>query len=292
MKRVIIVSDDSHTQAWVDQALAGLDLQASQCPPSDMQRRLLDGAADLVILDGGRSPEVLAQVAEHAASGGVDLRLLDLFHRLGVRMGGLAHNRRNAWSDGTQYHTATGGLTPLGKQAVRRMNELGIVVDVGHLTAAGFWETLEASNAPVVLSHRSPRKFFPLRSEDSPFDGIYDLSRGKERLEALARNGGVFGVFFLGAKNVEDVVADIEYVIGLVGPDHVGLGSDLYGTAQAPKGLEDMSGLPAITRALVARGHCDEDILKILGGNFLRVFRQVLDAPPQEERAPSGKVTR
>ena len=93
MKRVIIVSDDSHTQAWVDQALAGLDLQASQCPPSDMQRRLLDGAADLVILDGGRSPEVLAQVAEHAASGGVDLRLLVLVEpegleslRLPVRM--------------------------------------------------------------------------------------------------------------------------------------------------------------------------------------------------------------
>ena len=93
MKRVIIVSDDSHTQAWVDQALAGLDLQASPCHPSDMQRRLLDGAADLVVLDGGRSPEVLAQVAEHAASGGVDLRLLVLVEpegleslRLPVRM--------------------------------------------------------------------------------------------------------------------------------------------------------------------------------------------------------------
>ncbi len=127
----------------------------------------------------------------------------------------------------------------------------------------------------MVLSHRSPRKFFPLKPEDSPFHGAYDLSRGRERLEALAANGGVFGVFFLGAKTVDDVVADIEYVIELVGPDHVGLGSDLYGMAQAPKGLEDMSGLPAITRALVARGHSDEDILKILGGNFLRVFEEV-----------------
>jgi len=82
-------------------------------------------------------------------------------------------------------------------------------------------------------------------------------------------------VFFLGAKTVEEVVADIEYVFELVGPDHVGLGSDLYGLAQAPKGLEDMAGLPAITRALVARGHSDGDILKILGGNFLRVFEEV-----------------
>jgi len=78
MKRVLIVSDDTHTQAWVSQALAGLDLQASTSSPSDMQRRLLDGTADLVILDGGRSPEVLAQVVEHAASGGVDLRLIVL----------------------------------------------------------------------------------------------------------------------------------------------------------------------------------------------------------------------
>jgi len=78
MKRVLIVSDDTHTQAWVSQALAGLDLQASTSAPSDMQKRLLDGIADLVVLDGGRSPEVLAQVVEHAASGGVDLRLIVL----------------------------------------------------------------------------------------------------------------------------------------------------------------------------------------------------------------------
>lgn len=206
---------------------------------------------------------------------GVDLRLLDLFHRLGVRMGGLAHNRRSAWCDGTQHHVASGGLTSLGKQAVKRMNELGIVVDIGHLTATGIWETLEVSTAPVVLSHRSPRKFFPLHPEDSPFHPAYDLSRGRERLEALARNGGVFGVFFLGAKDVDDVVADIEYVIDLVGPDHVGLGFDLYGKAQAPLGLEDMAGLPAITRALVRRGHADETILKVLGGNLLRVLEEV-----------------
>jgi membrane dipeptidase len=206
---------------------------------------------------------------------GVDLRLLDLFYRLGVRMGGLAHNRRSAWCDGTQHYVASGGLTNLGKQAVKRMNELGIVVDIGHLTATGIWESLEVSTAPVVLSHRSPRKFFPRHPEDSPFHPAYDLSQGKERLEALARNGGVFGVFFLGAKDVDDVVADIEYVIGLVGPDHVGLGSDLYGKAQAPRGLEDMAGLLAITRALVRRGHTDETILKILGCNLLRVFEEV-----------------
>jgi len=206
---------------------------------------------------------------------GYDTKFLDIFYKLGVRMAGLAHNRRNQFSDGTQHHVRTGGLSQLGRDAIKRMNELGIVVDVGHLDALGFSETLEVTNAPVVLSHRSPRKFFPLKPEESPFHGAYDVSRGRERLEALARNGGVFGVFFLAAKDVDDVVADIEYVIDLVGPDHVGLGSDLYGLHRCAKGLEDISKVPAITEKLVRHGHSDEVILKILGGNFMRVFQQV-----------------
>jgi membrane dipeptidase len=211
---------------------------------------------------------------------GHDLKLLDVFHALGVRMACLTWNRRNQFADGTQHHVKTGGLTDLGRDAVRRMNGLGIVVDVGHLNQVGYWDTLETTDSPVVLSHRSPRKFFPLKPEDSPFNPAYDVSRGRERLEALAENGGVFGVFFLGASDVEDVVDDIEYVIDLVGPDHVGLGSDLYGLEKAPKGLEDISKVPAITESMVRRGHSDETVLKVLGGNFVRVFEEVWrDAP-------------
>ncbi len=206
---------------------------------------------------------------------GYDLKLLDIFYALGLRMACLTHNRRNYYADGTQHNIKTGGLTGPGKEAVRRMNELGIVVDVGHLNQVGFWDTLEIATEPVVLSHRSPRKYFPLKPEDSPFHPSYDVSRGRERLEALAANGGVFGVFLLAAKDVDDVVDDIEHVIDLVGPDHVGLGSDLYGLHAAPKGLEDISKVPAITECMVRRGHSDEVILKVLGGNFVRVFEQV-----------------
>ena len=206
---------------------------------------------------------------------GCDVKLLDIFYKLGVRMGGLAHNRRNYFSDGTQYHIKTGGLTEMGKNSIRKMNELGMVVDVGHLNQAGFWEALETTDAPVVLSHRSPKNYFPIKAEESSFYQIYDVSRGRERLEAFAENGGVFGVFFLGAEDVSAVVSDIEYVIDIIGPDHVGLGSDLYGVHKAPNGLEDISKIPSITRALVQRGHSDEVILKILGGNFMRVFADV-----------------
>jgi membrane dipeptidase len=207
---------------------------------------------------------------------GYDLKLLDLFYALGVRMAGMAHNRRNYYSDGTQNNVQPGGLTEMGKQAIRRMNELGIVVDVAHMTPPCFWETLEISTAPVVLSHGSARRFYPRRPEDSPLHAVRDVSRGPERLQALARNGGVFGVFFLFRQaDIDTVVAEIEYLWDVVGPDHVGLGSDLYGLDVAPKGLEDISKVPALTERLVARGHADDVILKLLGGNFLRIFQRV-----------------
>lgn len=91
-------------------------------------------------------------------------------------------------------------------------------------------------------------------------------------MEALADNGGVIGVIFWNQQDVDEVVADIEFVIEHVGVDHVALGSDLYGMDKAPRGLEDISKLPAITECLVQRGHSDEDVAKILGGNYLRVF--------------------
>ena len=91
---------------------------------------------------------------------GFDLRFLDLWYRLGLRMASLTHSRRNFFGDGTQRGVQTGGLTDAGKQAVRRMNELGIVVDLGHLNQVGFWEVIELSTQPVVFSHTAPRRYF------------------------------------------------------------------------------------------------------------------------------------
>lgn len=204
-----------------------------------------------------------------------DVRLLDVFYELGVRMACLTHNRANYFAAGTQHYVKAGGLTTQGREAVKRMNELGVVVDVAHIDQAGFMETLETSTAPVVLSHRSPKKLFPLRPEDSRYHPSYDVSRGRERLEALARNGGVFCIFFIFNETLDEVVEDIEYSFEQIGPDHVGLGSDFYGLKSAPKGLEDISKLPVLTERLVQRGHSDEVILKLLGGNLLRVFGEV-----------------
>ena len=206
---------------------------------------------------------------------GFDVRFLDLYYRLGLRIACLTHNRRNMFADGPQMNVTTGGLTDAGRQAVKRMNELGIVVDLAHTNLNAYWEILELTNAPAIISHRSSRHYFPQKPEDSPYHPAVDVSRGRERLQALAKNGGVFGIIFFSHKSMEDVAADIEYVIETIGPEHVGLGADLYGWDTSPKGLEDVSKYPLLTEALVRRGHSDEVILKILGENFMRVFRQV-----------------
>jgi membrane dipeptidase len=126
----------------------------------------------------------------------------------------------------------------------------------------------------VVFSHTSPYCFARLPQIDPPRPGFV-LRRDRERLEALARNGGMLGVIFFDQGELDKVVGDIEFLLELIGPDHVGLGSDFYGAQFAPLGLEDISKVPSITRALVKRGHSDDVIIKILGGNFMRIFEQV-----------------
>lgn len=209
---------------------------------------------------------------------GAEPRFLDLFYKLGLRMVGLTHSRRNFFGDGAQFETQTGGLTAAGKAIVRRMNELGIVIDLAHLNQAGFWDVLEHSTQPVTLTHSSSRSYFPKGGEHPTRYPPADITRSRERMEALVRNGGVFGVIFFRQTDLAAIVADIEYLLEQMGPDHVALGSDFFGAQDAPRDLSDIAHLPALTEALARRGHSDEVILKILGGNYLRVFEKVWQA--------------
>ncbi|HEU5434111.1 MAG TPA: dipeptidase [Thermomicrobiales bacterium] len=204
-----------------------------------------------------------------------DLKLLDIFYDLGLRMASLTHSRRNFFADGTQMGVKTGGLSEPGQDAVRRMNELGIVVDLAHLNTVGCWDVLKLSEAPVVLSHTSPSKYFP---DDPPASPMYpDIvdDRSRALLDAIAANGGVVGIIAYNQPDLDAYVDDIDYVIRAVGPDHVGLGTDFFGVERAPKGFATMAELPNLTAKLVERGYADDVILKILGGNYLRVFAQV-----------------
>ena len=211
---------------------------------------------------------------------GGDLRLLELYHALGLRIVSLTHTRRNIFADGCYAAEQQGGLTALGKALVRKLEALKIVVDLVHIGAKGFWEILELVSAPPILSHSTPT-MFPNSDPavEKPLLGFprprLELPRDREVLEALAARGGVLGLIWALHIDLDDVVRDIETALEVMGPDHVGLGSDLYGLELAPKGLEDISKVPSLTRKLVERGHSDDTILKFLGGNYLRVFEQV-----------------
>lgn len=205
---------------------------------------------------------------------GHDLKMLDIFYRLGLRMASLTHARRNEYADGESQagDPVTGGLTRLGQRAVRRMNELGIVVDLTHLNLRGMWEALELSDAPVVMSHERSRTMAP---GPSRYSADADIKPRAALWEAIAKKGGVVAAIGYSHRDVADFVDFVELLLDVVGPDHVGIGTDFYGVERAPVGFAGMHELPAVTAELTARGRNGETIAGVLGGNFLRVFDAV-----------------
>lgn len=205
---------------------------------------------------------------------GYDLKLLDVFARLGLRMGSLTHSRRNAFGDGGGQigDPVSGGLTHLGRAAVRRMNELGIVVDLAHMNLRGSWEILEISDAPVILSHaRSSTLSRPTSSHAADAD----LGSYRALWDRIAESGGLVGIIGYSQSSLEEYVDNIDETVAAIGIDHVGLGTDFFGYQRAPRGFMGMHELPNVTDELVRRGYDADSILKILGGNYLRVFEQV-----------------
>lgn len=206
------------------------------------------------------------------------LGVLRIFYRLGVRMVGLVHSLRNLLADGVADSRTGGGLSELGVQVVEELDRLGVLIDVSHLSNGGFWDLMDVAKGPVVASHSNCRAVcgHPRNLTD-------------DQIEALADRGGVMGVNFVSGfivpreklrtgyrAMVGDLVDHIDHIVELVGPDHVGLGSDFDDTRTTPVGLEDVSRMPRITEELVRRGYSEEDIRKILGENHLRVFKKVV----------------
>jgi len=246
-----------------------------------------------------------------------DLRMLDVYYRLGVRYMTLTHTKNNELADSSGDNPRWKGLSPLGRQAVERMNHLGMMVDISHVSDDTFYAALAASKAPLLASHSSCRALC-----SAPRNMSDDMIR------ALARNGGVMDInFYSGfisqdyfdayrkiAKHVEaelaaarerysqqgkrlpyleaediqkrlikdlpvpsyTAIADhIDHAAKVGGIDHVGLGSDFDGVDSIPRGMEDVSKIPDLVRELARRGYSEEDLEKILGGNILRVMREV-----------------
>jgi membrane dipeptidase len=242
---------------------------------------------------------------------------LDKFFALGVRYMTLTHTVNTDWADASTDKPAHNGLTDFGKQVVREMNRLGMMVDISHVADKTFYDVLAVSKAPVIASHSSCRALC-----SAPRNMTDDM------IKALAAKGGViqinYHIGFLSqqfqdaskahpelGKEIEaeskkrcgdneacqlieadkitrDMVAQgklphvdwtaiinhIDHAVKLVGADHVGLGSDFDG-ADMPYGMEDVSDIPQITNALLAKGYSPADVRKILGGNTLRLMQDV-----------------
>ena len=278
---------------------------------------------DVVI--AGSVEEIRAQVAagKFVSLMGVEgghiieesLPVLRDFYRLGVRYMTLTHSFHTTWADSSGINEVPdpvhGGLAAYGRDVVREMNRMGMLVDVSHVSDETFFDVLEVSRAPVIASHSSAR-------------AIADHPRNMtdEMLRALARNGGVVMINFYPvyidetardaagryfaehsqtirelATSAEgdparrrallkdffarypvpqcglDVLLDhFDHAIAVAGPDHVGLGADWDGVPSMPVGMEDVTRLPFLSEALLARGHSAETLRKVLGENLLRVL--------------------
>ena len=199
------------------------------------------------------------------------IELLSVYHRLGIRMVGLVHSLRNMLADGVADKRTGGGLSEFGVQAVEELDRLGMIIDVSHLNDEGFWDVLEHTGSPIIASHSNARAICG-----------HPRNMSDKMIEALAENGGVMGMNFAPSfvhpveASLKSLIDHIDHIVDLVGPDHVGLGSDFDGIPGTPKGLEDVSKIPDITKELVKRGYDEEDVNKILGGNHLKLIKDVV----------------
>ena len=192
------------------------------------------------------------------------------FARRGAVYITLCHNGDNDLCDSARGCSTHGGVSELGAKAIAEMNRMGVMVDLSHASERSFYDALDISRQPIVCSHSSSRALC-----DHPRNLTDDQMR------ALAAKGGVaqttFYAGFLrtgGEATVLDAMAHLEHAIGVMGIDHVGIGTDFDGDGGVP-GMADSSDVVSFTRRLLARRYSEADIRKIWGGNFLRVMAQV-----------------
>jgi membrane dipeptidase len=250
------------------------------------------------------------------------------FYRLGVRYMTLTWNNTNNWADAGRGEKKHNGLSEFGKEVVREMNRLGMLIDVSHVSDKTMSDALDVSKAPIIASHSSARAL-----SDVPRNIPDDL------LKRIAKNGGVVQVnfysVFVDAKTVapqsaardarlkaqqdaidakykndperraeesdkleaanplpplpiSKLIDHIDHIVKVAGIDHVGIGADFDGANDMPEGAQDVSMLPNITYELLKRGYSERDIRKILGENFLRVFAEAERVARRSSKSISG----
>ena len=253
---------------------------------ADIERAKTEGR--LAVLIGFQDPACL----------GNDLSRLELFHQLGVLIVQLTENTQNLLGSGCN-EARDAGLSRFGREVVRRMNDLGMVVDASHCGPQTTLDAIAASRRPIAITHSNCAAVYPT-----------PRAKSDDVIRAMGERGGVMGItllnFFVGPKprnGLEDVIAHIDHVRGIAGIDHVGIGSDLpigtflevypdettFMAALGPyiaasgatyihwpatiEGLDGPHKLRTLAEGLADHGYSSSEIVKVLGGNFLRVVR-------------------
>jgi membrane dipeptidase len=237
------------------------------------------------------------------------LGALRAYYALGVRYMTLTHGKNNDWADSATDSAAHGGLTAFGREVVHEMNRLGMLVDISHVSPDVMRQVLDISEAPVIFSHSSARAlvdhprnvpddvlarvatnggvvmvtFIPdfVSAETAAWGkaletSIFNAKSGAEMERLEKEYAAVHGP--APVATLAQVADHVEHVARIAGRDHVGIGSDFYGSTGEPTGLADVSRFPDLFAELIRRGWSDADLEKLASGNVVRVLRGAEDA--------------
>ena len=286
-------------------AMNMIDVVKRQVAQTDSAEIALTSDEVISIAQSGRKAILLGLEGGHATGGSPER--LQAYYDAGVRYLGLTHINSNSFADASQAPPRWDGLNDSGRDLIRAMNRMGMLVDLSHASDDTFWDVLEVTSVPVMLSHSSARALVDnVRNVDDDmlravaanggivmvnyFDAVVNPELTPDVMEEVYRRSGdrvgrlhdlwttVYDVRRergISSATVTDVVDHIDHIARVAGIDHVGLGSDFDGVFDLPSGLQDVTRLPWITYELLRRGYSEEDLYKILGGNMLRVMREV-----------------
>lgn len=230
-----------------------------------------------------RTAEDAGNVLKHKAAtllaieegGAIDgsLEALRCLYELGVRAMTLTWSNRNDIADGINEEATGSGLTLFGKQVVAEMNRLGMLVDVSHISTAGFWSVIETSTKPIIATHSNAKSLCS-----------HPRNLNDEQIKALAQNGGLAGITFAGQfleedwRNacIESVYKHIDYMLNLIGnDDHIGFGSDFDGISHPPYNIQGVQDYKPLIEYL-SKYYSNETINKITHQNVINLLQKVL----------------
>lgn len=238
--------------------------------PGKFSRKILHF---LLILEGGKPLEG-------------KISLLRNYYRLGIRGLQLTWNFRNELADGVAEEIAGGGLSNFGREVVKEMNRLGMLIDLSHLSRKGFFDVMDITQSPICVSHSN----------------VFTLHKHRrcltdDQIKAVKENGGVIGINAIATlvsrtdKSIERLIDHICYMADMIGVQHIGLGLDFTrhdgprhpkelihgsGKEQVLRGFEEVEDIPNLVEGLLKRGYSSKEIQLILGGSFISLLKKVL----------------